>query len=62
MHEYSYWNFIQEFLGGDATAPMKDKEQAAYCFNQEDPYWQLYKTANIDFTALDLKQKVNEYL
>ena len=62
MHEYSYWNFIQEFLDGDVTTLMNDKEKATFCFNQEDPLWQLYKTANIDFTQLDLKEKLNQYL
>ena len=61
MHEYSYWNFVQEFMGGDASALVKGKDKNAFCFNQDDPYWQMYKTVNIDFATVDLEQKINDY-
>ena len=61
MHEYSYWNFVHEFLDGDTSSLVKGNEKTAFCFNQEDPYWQLLKTANMTFAQIKLEEKVKEF-
>ena len=61
MHEYSYWSFIQELMDGDPTTLMKSKEKSAFCFNQDDPHWQRYKTVNIASAMVDLEKKITDY-
>ena len=62
MHEYSYWNFIQELMDGDPTTLMKGKKtENAFFFNQDDPHWQRYKTVNIASAMVGLEKQITDY-
>ena len=62
MHSYSLLSQIDEFMEGNAKKLITDKKIAATCFNEDDPYWQLYKSSNASASQIDLEEQISEFL
>ena len=62
MHSYSLLSQIDEFMEGNAKKLITDKKIAATCFNEDDPYWQLYKSSNAGASQIDLEEQISEFL
>ena len=61
MHDYSVMSLVNDLLDGNPFQEIKDEKAAASCFNEEDPYWQLYKCGNASAAQIDLEEQVGEY-
>lgn len=48
-------------MGGNAHALIEDPKVAETCFNEDDPYWQLYKSSNSGAAQVDLEEQIDEF-
>ena len=46
MHSYKLMALIEDLMEGNPSSLIEDEKVAQSCFNEEDPYWQLYKSSN----------------
>ena len=56
MHSYATLSQIDQFMNGNPRLISQPEDIAATCFNEDDPYWQLYKTANSGAAREDLEE------
>ena len=56
MHSYATLSQIDQFMNGNPRMISQPEDIAATCFNEDDPYWQLYKTANSGAAREDLEE------
>ena len=61
MHSYSLLSQIDDLMAGNPHALITDEAIAATCFNEDDPYWQLFKCSNSGSAQVDLEEQIDEF-
>ena len=56
MHSYWVMSLVEEVLEGSPSELIADEKVRKTCFNEEDPYWQLFKSNNVGAAQLDLEE------
>ena len=56
MHDYSVMSLVEDFMAGKPASIVQDEKAAASCFNDDDPFWQLYKSGNASAAKLDIEE------
>ena len=54
-------SLIDDLMEGNPSMLITDDKIAASCFNEDDPYWQLYKSSNAGSALVDLKEQIEEF-
>lgn len=61
MHSYSLMALIEDLMDSNPGLLIDDEKVASTCFNEDDPYWQLFKTSNAGAAQTDLEEQIEEY-
>jgi len=58
VHDYSYWSSSADLMNGSPVEFLHDTPQADFCFNEKDPYWQMYKTMHLAEAQMDIEEEI----
>ena len=62
MHTYSLLSLLDEHMDGNPSQDIQDERALQTCFNQDDPFWQRYKSNNAFASLVDLERQNAEFM